>query len=157
MILKYVDFEKVTSHFVEYRNGVDKINDKKKEFLLEIEPIRKEMNSIISSVSSGLIIDTMSQKQKTERFQQLQNELMQKDSQFKSVLKEMQDELNVKSFDSLSELISVWAEENNIDVVSSKIETIFVRSNFDATNDIIDILKSKDLFIELPEVKKEEN
>jgi Skp family chaperone for outer membrane proteins len=149
MNLKYVDFEKVTTHFVDYRNGVNEINEKKKEFLNEVEPIRKEMNSIISSTSTGLIVDNRTQQQKAERFQQLQSELMQKDGKFKSVLKQMQDELNSKTFESLQKIISNWATDNSVDVISSKMETIYVNDNYDATDNIIQLLKDTNLFIEV--------
>jgi Skp family chaperone for outer membrane proteins len=151
MNLKYVDFEKVTSHYTVYRTGVDEINNKKKEFLQEVEPIRKEMNSIITSIQSGLILDNKTQQQKGEKFQQLQQELMQKDNEFKYQLKSMQESLNVKCFDELSVIITDWATENDIDVVSSKMETIFVKDIYDSTDDVIELLKSKELFIELPE------
>lgn len=157
MNFKYVDFEKVTSHYSEYRKGVDEINQQKSDFLKEIEPIRKEMNSIISSSSMGLIVDNRTQQQKAERFQQLQAELMQKDSEFKQVLKKMSDDLNVKSFDFLSEVIGNWAKENNVDVVSSKMETIFVSEKYDSTNEILDLLKSNQQFVELPEVEEVKN
>jgi Skp family chaperone for outer membrane proteins len=157
MNFKYVDFEKVTSHYSEYRKGVDEINQQKSDFLKEIEPIRKEMNSIISSSSMGLIVDNRTQQQKAERFQQLQAELMQKDSEFKQVLKKMSDDLNVKSFDFLSEVIGNWAKENDVDVVSSKMETIFVSEKYDSTNEILDLLKSNQQFVELPEVEEVKN
>jgi len=157
MNFKYVDFEKVTSHYSEYRKGVDEINQQKSDFLKEIEPIRKEMNSIISSSSMGLIVDNRTQQQKAERFQQLQAELMQKDSEFKQVLKKMSDDLNVKSFDFLSEVIGNWAKENDGDVVSSKMETIFVSEKYDSTNEILDLLKSNQQFVELPEVEEVKN
>jgi Skp family chaperone for outer membrane proteins len=151
MNLKYVDFEKVTSQFVDYRNGIDEINTEKDNFLKEIEPHRKEMNNIISSVSSGLIIDNSTQQQKAERFQQIQSEIMKKDSEFKKKIKEMTDELNVKCFDKLSDIISEWAKEQKIDVISSKIETVYVTEEYDVTDQIIELLKLKDLFKELPE------
>lgn len=153
MNFKYVDFEKVTSHYVHYRDGIEEIEEEKNKFLDTIEPIRKELNSILSSVSSGLIIDNTTQKQKAERFQELQSEIMKKDGEFKKQLKEMHDKLNVKCFDQLSELIGEWSKENEIDVISSKIETIYVRDKYDATDNILELLKSKDLFIELPEIK----
>lgn len=156
MNFKYVDFEKVTSHYVDYRDGIEKIEGEKNKFLDIIEPIRKELNSILSSVSSGLIIDNTTQKQKAERFQELQSEIMKKDAEFKKQLKEMHDELNVKCFDQLSELIGEWAKENDIDVVSSKIETIYVRDEYDSTYSILELLKSKGLFIELPKVENQE-
>lgn len=155
MNFKYVDFEKVTSHYSEYRKGVDDINQKKSEFLLEIEPIRKEMNQIISSASSGLIVDNRTQQQKAERFQELQSEVMQKDSEFKKILKKMTDELNVKTYDYLSEVIGIWAKDNNVDVVSSKMETIFVNDKYDSTNDILDLLRNNEQFLELPEELEE--
>jgi hypothetical protein len=155
MNFKYVDFEKVTSHYVDYRNGIERIEEEKNSFLETIEPIRKELNSILSSVSSGLIIDNTTQKQKAERFQELQSEIMKKDSEFKKQLKEMHDELNLKCFDKLSELIGEWAKESEIDVVSSKIETIYVRDEYDATNSILELLKSKELFVELSEIENQ--
>ena len=156
MNFKYVDFEKVTSHYSEYRKGVNHINEKKSEFLNDIEPIRKEMNQIISSASSGLIVDNRTQQQKSERFQQLQSEIMKKDSEFKQELKKLTDELNVSTYDYLSEIIGKWAQDNEVDVVSSKMETIFVNEKYDATENILDLLRELEQYVQISEKLEEE-
>lgn len=157
MKIRVVDFDKLTRHYINYREGVNKINTEKDNFLQEIEPIRKEINSIISSMSGGLVLDNKSQEEKAIQFRTLQQELVSKEQDFKYKLKGWTDELNEKCYDELSEIITNWSIENSIDLVTGKMEVVFCNKNFEATNDILNILKEKDLFFEEEVIEEKEN
>jgi Skp family chaperone for outer membrane proteins len=157
MEIRIVDFEKVTKHFITYQNGMTEIKKVRNEFKNKVEPIRKEMQNIIAQSSSGLVLDTLSQQERSERFQKLQQELVNIDNDYKHEMNEMHGKLNVKSYDELEVLITEWAKENSIDLISSKMEVIFVSEKFDVTSDIIELLKTKELYSEPLEEQKVEN
>lgn len=154
MEIRVIDFEILTKHYKNYRDGVDEINAERDKILKEVEPLRKEMNKIISSATSGLIMDNRSQEQQAERFQELQKELMEIDNDFKYKNKKMVDELNTTCYDELSEIISDWAKENSIDLVSGKMEIVFCADKWDITNEILEVLKQKDLYDDREIVKQ---
>jgi Skp family chaperone for outer membrane proteins len=153
MKLRAVDFDTLTRGFQPYIDGYLNIESEKKSLIESIQPQKKEIESIIASSSSGLIIDEMTQKINVERFRILQEELMKKDQEFKLKLKEMKDDLNTSVYDQLSEIITEWSKENSIDMVIGKMEVVYCNDECDVTNDIIEILKTKDLY---KEDKKEE-
>jgi hypothetical protein len=65
--------------------------------------------------------------------------------------------LNKKTFDELSSFVNEWAKENSIDLITGKMEVVYANDKFDATNSILEILKSKDLYVEnIEEVKEVE-
>lgn len=154
MEIRVIDFEILTTHYKKYRDGVDLINLERKNILEEIDPIKKEMNMIISSATTGIILNGQTQQQQAERFQELQQELVAIDNEFKVKNKKMVDELNTKSFDELSEIVTDWASQNSIDLVSGKMEIIFCNDKWDITNNILEILKEKDLYVDR-EISKE--
>ncbi len=151
MEIRVVDFEIVTRHFTKYQEGVNKIEERKKEFLDKIEPYRKEMENILLSAQSGLIIDQLSQQQRAEKFQHMQKEIMELDKEFKSQVAEMRQELSKVTYDQLRMIIVEWADQNDIDLVMGKVEIVCCKDIFDVTNDIIEILKQKDLYSEYVE------
>lgn len=148
MEIRVIDFEILTKHYQKYREGVDNINKEKDSFLEKLEPLKKEMNKIISVANSGLIVDPTDQQNRIEEFQRLQQEAVDMDNEFKYRIKNMRDELNSKSYDELSAMISEWAIENSIDIVSGKMEIVYANDKFDSTNDILEILKQKNLFVD---------
>lgn len=148
MQIKVVDFDIVTRSFVPYIDGFKRIEKSKEDFIKSIEPQKKELESIVRSQTSGLIIDEITQKSNIERFKSIQEDVMKLDQDFKIKLKKMTDELNTDVYDQLSEIISDWAEINQIDMVMGKMEVIFANTNVDATNTILEILKEKNLFHE---------
>lgn len=154
MNIKVIDFQILTRHYKNYQDGVSVIESEKEKFLEKLEPIKKEMNAIISAASAGLIMDNNSQQKRAEDFQRLQSEAIEMDREFKISLKKMTDDLNEKVYDELSEIINDWSISNNIDLVTGKMEVIYCNDKYDATNSILDILKEKDLYVEV-EVKKE--
>jgi len=148
MKTRVIDFEELTRHYINYRTGIDQINKDKDDFLVEIEPIRKEMNSIISSFSSGLVLDNKSQEEKTLQFRTLQQELVSKEQDFKYKIKKIKDELDEKCFDELSKIITEWSIKNSVDLVTGKMEVVYCNPDYESTNEILDILKEKELYIE---------
>jgi Skp family chaperone for outer membrane proteins len=154
MNIKVIDFQILTRHYKNYQDGVSVIESEKEKFLEKLEPIKKEMNAIISAASAGLIMDNNSQQKRAEDFQRLQSEAIEMDREFKISLKKMTDDLNEKVYDELSEIINDWSISNNIDLVTGKMEVIYCNDKYDATNSILDILKEKDLYVEV-EIKKE--
>jgi Skp family chaperone for outer membrane proteins len=157
MEFRIVDFQILTRSYQTYVDGVNEIEKEKSNFLLQIEPHRKELNSIISYASSGLIMDKKTQQEKSGQFQRIQQELVQMDSDFKFKIKKMSDDLNEKCYDELSEIIQEWSEKNNIDIVLGKMEVVFCKENLEITNGILDILKEANMYVEYieEEIKKE--
>jgi Skp family chaperone for outer membrane proteins len=155
MNIKVVDFEILTRNYKNYREGVNIIENEKKEFLKKLDPLKKEMNSIISSATSGLVLDNTTQQKRAENFQKLQQEAIEMDREFKIQLKKMSDDLNGKVYDELSEIINDWSISNDVDLVTGKMEVIYCNDKYDATNSILDILKGNDLYIDYDENKKE--
>ncbi len=156
MNLRVVDFDILTRSFQPYVEGFIKIEQEKKKLIDSIEPQKKEMQSIISSSTSGLIIDEITQQRNVERFRVIQEELMKKDQEFKATLKEMRDDLNTSVYDQLSEIITDWANSNDIDLVMGKMEVVFAKDSVDSTEQIIQILKDKSLY-HIEEEKNQED
>lgn len=156
MNFRVIDFDLLTRSFQPYIDGFNRIETEKKKLLEEVEPLKNEMKSLITRNSSSLILDEMNQKMSVERVKAIQQELMQKDYEYKSKLSSMRDELNTTVYDQLSDMISEWCEKNNIDVVIGKMEVVFSNPEFEATSQIIDIIKQKGLFnnIEQTELKE---
>lgn len=151
MLLRVIDFQTLTTHYKNYREGISDINQKKEDFLKKIEPLKSEMNEIIRYAQSGLIVDEQSQRIKSERFQDLQQEAVSLDNDFKFEIKKMSDDLNEKCYDELSKIIEKWSIDNNIDLVIGKMEVVFNKPEFESTNDILEILKEENLFVEYEE------
>lgn len=156
MNLKVVDFDIITRSFIPYVDGVKEIENFKNNFIKSIEPQKKELESIIRSQTSGLIIDEITQKSSLERFKSIQEDLMKRDQDFKTVMKKKTDELNTGVFDKLSEMITEWSVERGIDLVMGKMEVIFSSDKVDATNDILELLKSKNLYVSQTEKELQE-
>lgn len=146
MELRVIDFEVLTRNFQPYVDGYKNIESEKRKMLESVEPSRKEMQAIITRSQSGLIVDEMSQKRDMDKFKQLQETLMRADNDFKAKLKEMSEDLNTSVYDQLSVIIDEWAKSNSIDLVMGKMEVIFNTEKVDATNDILEIIKQKNLF-----------
>jgi len=155
MEIRVIDFGIVTSHYVNYFSGVKEINAEKEEFLKKLEPLKSQMNQIISAATNGLILDTKTQQQKAEEFQQLQRDAVEMEKEFQYKIKNMTSNLNEKSYEELESIVSEWAEKNSIDLVTGKMEVIFSNSKYDATNEILEVLKEKDLFVEKDIEEKE--
>ena len=98
--------------------------------------------------SLGLIVDNLSQQERAEKFQKLQQEALEVDKEAKIKLKEMGQDLNEKVYSELELIISNWSIENSIDVVLGKLEVVYLNEKFEATNDILEVLKERNLWCE---------
>jgi Skp family chaperone for outer membrane proteins len=63
-------------------------------------------------------------------------------------MREMNDELSKSVYAELSEIITKWSVDKNIDMVIGSTEVVFSKRGTFATNDILEILKEKDMFID---------
>jgi Skp family chaperone for outer membrane proteins len=60
----------------------------------------------------------------------------------------MQDKLTKSTYSDLEQIISEWRELNSIDLVIGKVEVVCLNSKYESTNDILEILKEKNLFVD---------
>jgi Skp family chaperone for outer membrane proteins len=102
-----------------------------------------------------LHLDNLSQQERAEKFQKLQQEALEVDKEAKIKLKEMGQDLNEKVYSELELIISNWSIENSIDVVLGKLEVVYLNEKFEATNDILEVLKERNLWCEYKELKEE--
>lgn len=153
MELRVIDFDILTRNFQPYVDGYKNIESEKRKMLDSIQPVKKEMEAIMKSAAS--ILDEVSQQKNAERFRVLQDSLMKSDSEFKIKLNGMQEDLNTSVYDQLSDIISVWANENSINLVMGKMEVIFNTDDIDATEDILSVVKEKGLLYKEVEDKVE--
>ena len=147
MVYRIVDFEILTGSYKKYINGVEEIEKVKKGYLDRAEPLKKELNDILKAASSGIILDEQSEKKKAIRFQELQQEFLKLENDLKYEVKKMTEELNTDCYNDLSEIIKYWAIENKVDVVVGKMEVVWCDDKYDSTDDIIKILKEKELLV----------
>ncbi len=146
MNIKVVDFEILSRHYVKYQDGILEIEKVKQDFVKRLDPLKKEMQDLLKLSISG---DDVTQKLNGERFQELQEQGMMIDDEFKYKMREMNDVLSKNIYSDLENLISEWSVENSIDMVIASTEVVYLNSNYYVTNDIIKILKDKDLYIDL--------
>lgn len=156
MEIRVVDFDTLTRNYKNYQEGVAEIKKVRKDFIASIEPLKKEMEEIINSVSSGLILDRKTQKEKEDAFKELQEKAMSVDNEFKTTMRDMQAGLNKKTFEELSEVITDWSKSNSIDLVIGKMEVVFLTEKYEATSQILEILKAKGLYTEFAETEEAE-
>jgi len=148
MEIRVLDFDILTKNYKNYQEGLNNIAGEKNEFITKLGPIKSEMESIINAAKSGLVLDPETQRQKEQRFSELQQEAMMIDGDFKARMRELHDSLNKTTFDELTAFVNEWAKENSIDLVTGKMEVVFANEKYDATNDILQILKSNSLYVE---------
>jgi len=155
MEIRIVDFELLTRHYTNYQNGLNEIEDEKTKFLEKVEPFRKEMQNIIISTQGGIVLDNLSQEQRVQKFQSLQQDALEVEKEAKIKLKEMAQKLNEKVYNELEVIVSDWSEKNSIDLVIGKLEVVYLNKSFESTDDILQILKERNLFVEYTEKEKE--
>lgn len=143
MKFKVVNFEILSKHYNKYQQGIEKISNTKKDFVEKLSPFRKELEEIFGTMNSGekLSLETEA------RFQELQNIAMEIDEDYKSTMRKMNDDLSKDIYTDLSNYISEWSIANDIDVVMSSTEIVYMKNDNDATNDILEVLKEKGVFI----------
>ena len=151
MELRVVDFEVLTKNYKNYQEGIKNIEEEKKSFIKSLDPVKKEMEAIIAQMSTGLIVDEKTQSEKEERFKSLQDQAVGIDNQFKVEMRRLHEELNKTTYDELSTIISEYSEANSIDLVIGKMEIVYLVDKFEITEQILEVLKEKDLFNSLEE------
>ena len=151
MELRVVDFDVLTRNYKNYQEGVRNLSEVRNSFVKKLEPFKSEMEKIIKAANSGLIMDEKSQRESERKFSELQEEAMAIDSEFKVTMKKEQDELNRVTYDELSTIIDEWSVANNVDMVIGKMEVVFLKEKFEITNEVLESLKSKDLYVEFTE------
>ena len=154
MELRVVDFEVLTKNYKNYQDGIKKIEEEKKSFIKSLDPVKKDMETIISQMSTGLIVDEKTQSEKEQRFKTLQDQAVGIDNQFKVEMRRLHDELNKSTYNELSTIISEYSEANLIDLVIGKMEIVYLVDKFEITEQILEVLKEKDL-INVVEVEVE--
>lgn len=137
MNIRVIDFGILTKHYVKYREGSTKIEQRKSEFMISLEPLKKELNELIKNNSKN-----------TEVLEKIQNQAIDMDRNFKHEIKNMSDELNDSVFGDLKKIIGDWSIVNNIDLVTGNMEVIFNNYSLDATDDILGILRESGLYID---------
>jgi Skp family chaperone for outer membrane proteins len=145
-----LDFEEVLRNFQPYHESLKLIQKEKKEFSELIEGIKKEMETIIASNKSLILDDTTNQKNQL-RFRELQNKAVQSESEFRTTIVAKQNEEVEKNFAQIMDLVNDYASEKSLDLVVNKNQVVFVNPNFEITNDIIEIVKTKGLYLEYQE------
>ena len=148
MEIRVLDFDILTKNYKNYQEGLNNIAGEKNEFITKLGPIKSEMETIINAAKSGLVLDPATQRQKEQKFSELQQEAMMIDGDFKARMRELHDSLNKTTFDELTSFVNEWAKENSIDLITGKMEVVFANDKYDATNNILDILKEKNLYVE---------
>ena len=145
MELRVVDFEVLTKNYKNYQEGIKNIEEEKKSFIKSLDPVKKEMEAIIAQMSTGLVIDEKTQGEKEERFKSLQDQAVGIDNHFKSEMRRLHEELNKTTYDELSTIISEYSEANSIDLVIGKMEIVYLVDKFEITEQILEVLKERDL------------
>jgi Skp family chaperone for outer membrane proteins len=151
MELRVVDFDVLTRNYKNYQDGIRNLSEVRNSFITKLNPLKNEMEKIIKEANSGLIMDEKSQKESERKFNELQEGAMTIDSEFKSTMKKAQDELNKVTYDELSTIIDEWSVANNVDMVIGKMEVVFLKEKFEITNEVLESLKAKNLYVEFEE------
>lgn len=157
MEIRVVDFDVLTKNYTKYQDGIVNLAKLRNSFIEKMDPIKAEMESIVNAANSGLILDRKSQEEKNAKFNELQNEAMAIDNEYKVTMKSEQDQLNKETYDELSGIINEYVSDKEIDLVIGKMEVVFSKENAEITDAIIDALKVKNLYKNIDEPVVEKN
>ena len=157
MNIRVVDFNVLTQNYKKYQEGIVKLAKIRNSFIERMDPIKTEMESIVNDANKGLILDPKSQEEKNAKFNELQNEAMSIDNEYKVTMKKEQDELNRETYDELSEIINDYVTGKEIDLVIGKMEVVFAKPESEITNEILEELKKKEMFKSYDEPVEQKN
>lgn len=143
MIIKVVNFETLSRQYVPYQDGITNITNVKKDFIAKLEPFKKELESIINRSQSGEQLDETTQT----RFNELQEYAVSVDEDFKSTMRKMNDELSKNIYGELAEIIEVWSQKNNIDMIIGSTEVVFLKDKHDVTEQVLEVIREKELHV----------
>ncbi len=143
-----VDFEKVVKNYKNYVSKMLEQDQVRMNYQVEMEVFKKEMESIISSANSSLIVDDATRNTNIQRFKEIQMEAGKREGEFKSKFTESQNDIMESSFEEISNIINEYAVNSEIDMIVSKSQLVFVKDALDITDMIIIVLKDRDLYYE---------
>lgn len=142
-----INFEQIIKNYIPYQNSIKDIETEKEKFSSRINEIKKEMESIISS-SRLLVLDQSTKEQNGLKLRELQTEGIKLESEFRYMISQKQNEILEKSFSEISEIVKDWSIKAKADLVLNNNSIVFCKESLDSTTEIINILKSKDLYFE---------
>lgn len=145
MKIKVVNFETLSRYYKNYQDGVSRINDVKKGFVERLDPFKKQMEDLITKANSGVEMT----KEQEVKFQELQNQAIEIDEEYKFTMRKMNDELSKAIYSELSQFISDWSDKNDIDMVIGSQEVVTLKPEHDVTQQILEIIKENNLYVEM--------
>lgn len=143
-MIKTVDFGILTKHYIKYQDGITVINSKKNQFIEKLEPLKNAMTVIIDASQRGEEIT----REKEEEFKLLQENAIELDNEFKATVGKMNTDFSKEIYENLSVIINEWSvTKGDIDMVIDNGEVVYSKPELDITNDILEVLKEKGLYI----------
>jgi Skp family chaperone for outer membrane proteins len=149
MEFRIVDTEVLLKNFKPYHESMERINEEKKKFSDKVDLIRTEMEGIAKS--SSLILDNNTKEQKVKRFEELREQGYELETEFRQMISKLQNEELDQNFNQVSGIIEEWASQNNIGHVFNKLQLAYTDNSADCTLDVIEVIKSKNLYKEFKE------
>lgn len=147
MTTHILDFEEVLRNFEPYHVSLKSIQKEKKEFSELIDAIKAEMETILSG-SKSLILDDATNQKNQMRFKELQNKAVQAESEFRSNIVAKQNEEVEKNFQQIMDIVQEYSTENSLDLVVNKSTIVYVNPKLEITQQIIEVVKQKELYVE---------
>ena len=147
MTTHILDFEEVLRNFEPYHVSLKSIQKEKKEFSELIDAIKAEMETILSG-SKSLILDDATNQKNQMRFKELQNKAVQAESEFRSNIVAKQNEEVEKNFQQIMDIVQEYSTENSLDLVVNKSTVVYVNPKLEITQQIIEVVKQKELYVE---------
>lgn len=147
MTTHILDFEEVLRNFEPYHVSLKSIQKEKKEFSELIDAIKTEMETILSG-SKSLILDDATNQKNQMRFKELQNKAVQAESEFRSNIVARQNEEVEKNFQQIMDIVQEYSIENSLDLVVNKSTVVYVNPKLEITQQIIEVVKQKELYVE---------
>lgn len=147
MTTHILDFEEVLRNFEPYHVSLKSIQKEKKEFSELIDAIKTEMETILSG-SKSLILDDATNQKNQMRFKELQNKAVQAESEFRSNIVARQNEEVEKNFQQIMDIVQEYSIENSLDLVVNKSTIVYVNPKLEITQQIIEVVKQKELYVE---------
>lgn len=157
MEIRVVDFDVLTKNYTKYQDGMKNLTLVRESFVRKMDPIKEEMEFIVKAANSGLIVDPNKQQEQNAKFAELQDKAMAIDNEYKVTIRTEQDNLNKKTYEELSTIITGWTEGKGIDLVMGKMEVVWASTQAEITNSILDILKERNEYSEYKEETQTEN
>ena len=103
-----VDYDKVAIRYKTYVEKASELDNLKLKHFQEMEGYKKEMETLVESSKSGLIIDEMTKRINAEKFKALQNKAMTKENNIRAEYQEKQADLMESCFTEISTIINEY-------------------------------------------------